>query len=155
MFCVQCRELSLSTVASSHSHACCRYFVALGSYRTWYLVGKPWHQRMPVVGVRRIHVQHWSTLCFVSSSVQLFSTDVLREGFAFKSLHATLKSSGFRSLSSLFHCTKSWLGDHLLYQGSHSRFCFLASVELGHKSLSLSFIELLIWNGKEVVGMKW
>ena len=29
----------------------------------------------------------------------------------------------------------------------------LASVELGHKSLFLGFIELVIWNGKEMVVM--
>ena len=44
------------------------------------------------------------------------------------------------------------LGDHLFYQESHPRL-FLASVELGNKVLSLGFTELVIWNGKELVGM--
>ena len=44
------------------------------------------------------------------------------------------------------------LGNHLFYQESHPRF-FLASVELGNKVLSLGFTELVIWNGKELVGM--
>ena len=76
-------SLSLRTVASSHSRAYDRYFLAVGSYRTWYLVGKAWHQRMPIVGVRRIHVQELPALWFVSSSVQLFCADVLRDGFVF------------------------------------------------------------------------
>ena len=38
MFRVKCRELSLISGASSYSHA---YFVALGSYRTPHLGGKP------------------------------------------------------------------------------------------------------------------
>ena len=37
--------------------------------------------------------------------------------------------------------------------GKPFKIVHLAFVELGHKSLSLGFIELVIWNGKEVVGM--
>ena len=37
--------------------------------------------------------------------------------------------------------------------GKPFKIVHLAFVELGHKSLSLGFIELVIWNGKEVVVM--
>ena len=59
MFRVKCRELSSISGASSYSHVCiyvCGFFEALGSYRTPHLGGKPSHQRMPIIGARRVHV---------------------------------------------------------------------------------------------------
>ena len=37
----------------------CGFFVALGSYRTSHLGGKPWHQRIPIIGARRVRVHEW------------------------------------------------------------------------------------------------
>ena len=34
----------------------CGFFVALGSYKTSQLGGKPRHQRIPIIGARRVHV---------------------------------------------------------------------------------------------------
>ena len=38
---------------------------------------------MPIFDVPKIHKKEWPALCFVSSSAQLFSADVLRDGIAF------------------------------------------------------------------------
>ena len=60
MFHAQCRELSLSTGAFSHSVA------APGPYTIQHWGGKPLHQRMPMVAVPRTHVHGYPiVLCWI------------------------------------------------------------------------------------------
>lgn len=119
MFRVQCQELSLST-GTSHSHAYCGYFVVLGSYRTRHLGRRPWHRRMPTVGVRRIHETSWET------------------GSPSTSLHSKLRSSVARSLSSLCRYMtnpplleiKTWFDLRLLRIRKRRKYHWLTSLSL-------------------------
>ena len=66
MFHAQCRELSLSTGAFSHSHAYDRSVAAPGPYTIQHWGGKPLHQRMPIVVAPRTHVHGYPILHLVS-----------------------------------------------------------------------------------------
>ena len=65
MFHAQCRELSLSTGAFSHSHAYDRSVAAPGPYTIQHWGGKPLHQRMPIVVAPRTHVHGYPILHLV------------------------------------------------------------------------------------------
>ena len=69
MFHAQCRELSLSTGAFSHSHAYDRSVAAPGPYTIQHWGGKPLHQRMPIIVAPRTHVHGYPishlVLCWI------------------------------------------------------------------------------------------
>ena len=65
MFHAQCRELSLSTGAFSHSHAYDRSVAAPGPYTIQHWGGKPLHQRMPIVVAPRTRVHGYPILHLV------------------------------------------------------------------------------------------
>ena len=73
MFHAQCRELSLSTGAFSHSHAHDRSVAAPGPYTIQHWGGKPLHQRMPIVVDPRIHVHGYPNLASCALLVPLLN----------------------------------------------------------------------------------
>ena len=104
MFHAQCRELSLSTGAFSHSHAYDRSVAAPGPYTIQHWGGKPLHQRMPTVAAPRTHVHGYPishlVLCWI-----LYLTVLQRcLGVLAQSQHRCIPYSGVQFPDLLARC---------------------------------------------------